>query len=121
MSFKKSGKGILVGCLLSVMLTATAFAATESLNNGGATWYGGEDGEGILYSRLEDNKADNLRYKVTVWVKSDTGLKSEKTGTTNGVGKSGSVEVTRASTHKKPFTPEKAGYKDFEVVSESIS
>lgn len=93
-----------------------AFAASESLNGGGATWSGGEDSDGILFSQLRDNYNDGIRYSVRVWVQSDDGQKSEKTGTTNAVGAAGQVRVTRASTHSNPFVTEKCGYNDFKCV-----
>ncbi|MCR5630049.1 hypothetical protein [Eubacterium sp.] len=110
--FKKT-----VACLLmatTVLGAATlAYASSESLNNGGATWYGGEDGDGILYSRLEDNKSDGIRYHVTVWCKSDDGQSSSNTGDTFDVGRKGCVSVTRGATHQNIFVVEKCGYKNF--------
>lgn len=114
---KKGIKGFITTCMATMLVTATVFAASESLNGGGATWSGGEDSEGILFSQLRDNKEDGVRYEVKVWVQSDDGQKSEKFGTTNGVGASGQVRVTRASTHSNPFVAEKTGYNSFKAVS----
>ncbi|MGE7920352.1 hypothetical protein ACQKM9_15645 [Viridibacillus sp. NPDC093762] len=120
MDFKKIKKGT-VGLLAAGMMTAgfsvVAMAASESLNGGGATWYGGEDGDGILYSKLWDRKSDGVKYEVRVWVQDDKGQKSEKTGTTSGVDAAGEVKVTRASTHSNPFVPEKSGYNDFKAIT----
>jgi hypothetical protein len=102
---------------MSLGMSLTAFAASESLNGGGATWSGGENSDGILYSQVRDNTNDGLRYKVTVWVKSDDGVKKSKTGTTSGVGKKGQVRISKASTHNNPFVKEKAGYKNLLVVN----
>jgi hypothetical protein len=100
-------------CTAILIFSASVFAATESLNGGGATWYGGENTDEVLFSILRDNYVDGIRFKVTVWVKNDKKVKKEKTGITNGVGKKGEVKVTMASTHSNPFVPERTGYKDF--------
>lgn len=113
MKVKKIKKGftsLLAACMVSSIVTITALAASESINGGGATWYGGEDSEGILFSKVWDNKADGIVYDCTVWVQDDKGNKSEKSGTTSGVEEAGEVKVTRASTHSNPFVPEKCGY-----------
>lgn len=116
MKFKKCITSVLTACAITSALTIAAMAASESLNGGGATWYGGEDSENILFSKIWDNASDGLRYNATVWVQDDKGGKSEITGTTTGVGASGEVKVTRGATHSNPFVAEKSGYKNFSVV-----
>lgn len=115
---KKSVTGLMAAGMLTVGLSTVALAATSvSLNNGGATWSGGENSDDIIFSQLRDNKEDNLKYSVTVWVKNDKGETSEKAGTTSAVGAPGQVKVTKGATHKNPFVAEKAGYKNFVVKS----
>ena len=114
---RKSLKSLVAACAAAMVFAVPVFAASESLNNGGATWKGGENSDGILYSQVQDNAVDGIRYSVTVWVKSDNGSKSEKSGTTSGVGADGQVKVTRAATHSNPFVAEKCGYKDLVCVS----
>lgn len=114
---KKSVTGLMAAGMLTFGLSAVALAASESLNGGGATWSGGENSDGILFSQLRDNKADGVNYSVLVWVKDDKGNTSQKSGTTSAVGAAGQVKVTRASTHSNPFVAEKAGYKNFVVKS----
>jgi hypothetical protein len=120
MEFNKIKKGV-TGLMAVGMMTfgfsMVTLAASQSLNGGGATWYGGEDSDGILYSKLYDNKADGVNYSVTVWVTDDKGNTSQKSGTTSAVGSAGQVKVTRASTHFNPFVTEKSGYKNFVVNS----
>jgi hypothetical protein len=113
--FKKVVTSLLAACMMSLTFSVVAMAASESLNGGGATWYGGEDADGILYSKLWDNASDGLVYTVTVWVTDDKGGTSQKTGTTTAVGEPGEVKVIRAATHSNPFVAEKCGYKDFVV------
>jgi hypothetical protein len=120
MIFKKLKKGVtslLAAGVITSVFTVAAMAASESLNGGGATWYGGENADGILYSQLRDNASDGVVYSVTVWVKDDKGGLSEKSGTTTGVGTAGQVSVTRGATHANPFVAEKCGYKNFVVKS----
>lgn len=120
MKFKKLKKcvtSLVAAGVITSVFTVAAMAASESINGGGATWSGGEDADGILYSQLRDNVSDGVVYGVTVWVKSDDGQSSQKTGTTTGVGATGQVRVTRAATHKNPFVAEKCGYKDLVVKS----
>lgn len=116
MDFKKIKKGatsLIAACMMTAGFSVVAMAASESLNGGGATWSGGEDADGILFSQLQDNKSDGIVYDVTVWVTDDKGTTSQKSGTTSGVGAAGQVKVTRAATHSNPFVTEKAGYKNF--------
>ncbi|WP_110114472.1 hypothetical protein [Bacillus sp. CGMCC 1.16541] len=110
---KKGATGLLAACVMTLGFSTVAMAASESLNGGGATWYGGENADGILYSKLWDRKSDGIVYSVTVWVTDDKGTTSQKSGTTSGVDAAGEVKVTRASTHSNPFVPERTGYKDF--------
>ncbi|HOV25082.1 MAG TPA: hypothetical protein PK566_01800 [Pseudobacteroides sp.] len=116
MKLRKHITGILAGCVIVASLSIAVIAASESLNQGGGTWSGGENENGILYSKVVDEKEDGLAFKVTVWVQSDDGKKVEKTGTTSAKGEKGKVEATKASTHKNPFVTEKCGYKNLEVV-----
>ncbi len=113
---KKGFKGLFTICMVLMLGSTTVLAASESLNGGGATWSGGEN-DGTLYSQLQDNANDGVRYEVNVWVKSDDGKKSEKFGTTNAVGEAGEVKVTRAATHKYPLVTEKCGYNSFKAVN----
>lgn len=113
---KKGLKRFITTCMATMLVTTTVLAASESLNGGGATWSGGEN-DGTLYSQLRDNKDDGVRYEVKVWVQSDDGKKSEKFGTTNAVGASGQVRVTRAASHSNPFVTEKSGYNSFKAIS----
>lgn len=112
---KKGTTGFVAACMMTAGLSVVAMAASESLNNGGATWSGGENEDGILYSQLRDNKSDGLVYDVKVWVQDDKGIKKEKTGTTTGVGAAGQVRVSKAATHSNPFVAEKVGYNNFVV------
>ncbi|HAV90046.1 MAG TPA: hypothetical protein DCW44_02065 [Eubacterium sp.] len=113
--FKKT-----VACLLmatTVLGAATlAYAGSETLNGGGASWHGGID-DGTIYSYVDDEAEDGVRYKVTVWCKSDDGLKTEVTGTTNGVREKGRVKATRAATDKSWFEVNRCGYKNFSCVA----
>lgn len=113
---KKAVKAGLAGCMMSMMMVSSILAASKSLNNGGATWSGGENSDNIVYSKVIDLKKDNLCYKVCVWVKNDKGKRKEKTGTTSAVGSKGQVKVTMGASHSNPFIAEKAGYKNLEVV-----
>ena len=75
----KTRKRILSGLLtLSVCaaLSTVAFAASESIDGGSGSWYGGIDkGEQKIYSKVWDHKVDGRRYTVTVWVVNDNGAK----------------------------------------------
>ena len=101
---------------LTFAASISAFAASQDLNNGGGTWSGGENADGILYSKVVDNKNDGIRFHATVWVKSDDGAYKDKTGTTNAVGNAGKIYVSKAATHKKPTVTEKCGYKNYYTV-----
>lgn len=104
---------IVTSLVLVGMMSGVAMAASQVLNGGGATWYGGEDADDILFSKLWDNAADGIKYDVIVWCTDDKGGTSQKSGTTSGVGAAGEVKVIRASTHANPFVAEKCGYKNF--------
>ena len=114
---KKGATGLIAACMMTAGFSVVAMAASESLNGGGATWSGGENADGILFSQLRDNKNDGIVYDITVWVTDDKGVTSQKAGTTNAVGAAGQVKVTRAATHSNPFVADKAGYKDFKAKS----
>lgn len=120
MKSKKILKQVSVFALLVTMsfgMSATVFAGSEkSISGDAAKWLGGENSDGDLYSIIRDLKKDGLRFSGTVWVKSDDGQKKEKTGTTTGVGKTGQVRVSKASTHQHPTVKEKTGYKNVVVV-----
>lgn len=116
---KNFKKKIVTFGLVSIMtlgLSVSALAASQSLNGGGATWSGGENSSSIVYSQIVDNANDGLRHKATVWVENDEGNYKSKTGTTTGVGKSGRVRITVGASHSNPFKAEKAGYKNYVVV-----
>lgn len=117
----KTRKRILSGLLtLSVCaaLSTVAFAASESIDGGSGSWYGGTDkGEQKIYSKVWDHKVDGRRYTVTVWVVDDNGDKDSVTGTTNGVDAEGEVKVTKTASYDHIFTSNKAGYKDLSVVT----
>lgn len=113
MKIKSSVKKVLAGSMMAMIFSVSVLAASESLNGGGATWSGGENSDGILYSKLVDNEEDGIQYSVTVWVKSDDGISKEKSGTTDAVGSAGQVYVSKAATHKNPFVAEKCGYNSF--------
>jgi hypothetical protein len=78
--------------MMVVALSIGVMAATELLNQGGGTWSGYESDK-TLYSKVVDNKNDGLAFKVTVWVKSDDGNKTEQPGTTKAVGEKGRVQL----------------------------
>ncbi len=116
----KIRKRILSG-LLAVSLCAAmplvAFAASESIDNGAGSWYGGIDEENSkVFSKVWDHTVDGRRYNVTVWVTDDNGDKDSVTGTTNGVDAAGEVKVTKTASYDHWFTPNRAGYKDLTVV-----
>ncbi|HFZ7228094.1 MULTISPECIES: hypothetical protein [Bacillota] len=103
--------------LSSVLITPiAAYAASESLDGGSGSWYGGIDNH-VLYSKVWDHKADGRRYHATVWVKDDNGDRDEVTGTTNGIDADGEVIVTKSASYDHFFTPNKAGYKDYAVIT----
>ena len=112
---KKTITSLLAGITLTSVVSVAAMAASQSLNGGTATWYGGE-ADNIIYSKIHDNLNDGLRHKATVWVENDKGNRNEKTGTTNGVGARGEVKTTIGATHSNPFVKEKSGYKNYSVV-----
>ncbi|WP_404276554.1 hypothetical protein [Exiguobacterium undae] len=116
MKMSKKIMGLVATGVLAVSFAATASAASESLNNGGATWSGGISSSDNLYSQLRDNKADGLKYKVRVWVVNDKGTKSEKTGTTTGKGAPGQVKISVGATNSNPFVANRSGYNDFSVI-----
>ena len=97
-------------------MPVVAFAASESIDGGSGSWYGGIDSNHKIYSKVWDHKVDGRRYSVTVWVKDDNGDKDSVTGTTNGVDAAGEVKVTKTASYDHIFTPNKAGYKDLTVV-----
>jgi len=117
MELKKVISSTVATCAMAAVISISAFAASKPLHGGGATWSGGINSNRIIYSKVVDNKKDNIAYKVTVWVKNDKGAKSEKTGTTSGKGDSGKVQVTRGATYLNPFAANTCGYKDFKAVS----
>ena len=103
--------------LTSILVTPImAYAASESLDAGSGSWYGGID-KHVVYSKIWDHKRDGRRYHATVWVKDDNGDRDEVTGTTNGIDKKGEVKVTKIASYDHWFTPNKAGYKNFAVVT----
>ncbi|UEA31929.1 hypothetical protein [Granulicatella elegans] len=103
--------------LVSALVTPiVAYAAKESLDGGSGTWLGGIDNH-VVYSKVWDNKVDGRRYHVTVWVKDDNGDKDELTGTTYGVKEAGEVKITKTASYDHWFTPNKAGYKNFSVIT----
>lgn len=108
---------IISSLLLASVLVApiAVYAASESLDGGGY-WYGGKDNH-VVYSKIWDHKVDGRRYHATVWVKDDNGDRDEITGTTNGVKEDGEVKVTKSASYDHWFTPNKAGYKDFFIVT----
>ncbi|WP_283619253.1 hypothetical protein [Flavonifractor plautii] len=114
----KTGKRIL-SCLFALSICAAmsvvAFAASESIDNGSGSWYGGIDNH-TIYSKVWDHVVDGRRYNVTVWVQDDNGDKDSVTGTTNGVDAAGEVKVTKTASYDHIFTPNKAGYKDLTVM-----
>lgn len=117
MKINKKLSSVLASFMMVMILSVTAMAASQSLNGGGATWSGGENEDKIIYSKLVDNKADNIKYSVRVWVKSDDGVKKEKSGTTSGTGSAGKVYVSKGATHKNPFVGETCGYNNFIAVA----
>lgn len=103
--------------LAGVLVTSiTVYAASESLDGGSGAWYGGID-KHVVYSKVWDRKVDGRRYHATVWVKDDNGDRDEVTGTTNGVDAAGEVKVTKTASYDHWFTPNKAGYKNFSVIT----
>lgn len=103
--------------LASVLITPIAvYAASESLDGGSGSWYGGIDNH-VVYSKVWDHKVDGRRYHATVWVMDDNGDRDEVTGTTNGVDAAGEVIVTKTASYNRWFTPNKAGYKNFSVIT----
>lgn len=110
--FKKSITVLLLGISLTGVV---ALAASQSLNNGGATWSGGISDDKV-YSKIIDNKVDGLAYKATVWVKNDKGNYNEVTDKTKGMGELYKIYVDIGATHSSFLTPNRAGYKNFEVV-----
>ena len=116
----KAGKRILCS-LLAVCVCVAApmvvFAASESIDGGSGSWYGGIDDNQKIYSKVWDHKVDGRRYTVTVWVADDNGDKDSVTGTTNGVNDEGEVKVTKTASHDHIFIPNKAGYKDLSIVT----
>lgn len=103
--------------LASVLGTSiVAYAASESLDGGSGSWYGGIDNH-VVYSKVWDHKVDGRRYHATVWVKDDNGDRDEVTGTTNGVDEDGEVKVTKTASYDHWFTPNKAGYKNFSIIT----
>ncbi|WP_312068344.1 hypothetical protein [Exiguobacterium sp.] len=103
--------------VMALSFAVTASAASESLNKGKATWAGGVSASDNLFSRVRDNKKDNLQYSVRVWVVNDKGNRKEKTGVTDGVGASGQVKTYVGATRENPLKANKCGYNDFEVIS----
>ena len=97
----KTGKRIL-SCLFALSICAAmsvvAFAASESIDNGSGSWYGGIDNH-TIYSKVWDHVVDGRRYNVTVWVQDDNGDKDSVTGTTNGVDAAGEVKVTKTASY----------------------
>lgn len=117
--FIKTRKRILSALLAASICAAmpvVAFAASESIDGGSGSWYGGIDSNHKIYSKVWDHKVDGRRYSVTVWVKDDNGDKDSVTGTTNGVNAAGEVKVTKTASYDHVFTPNKAGYKNLTVV-----
>ncbi len=91
-------------------VAVTAFATSESINDGGATWSGGVNSSNIVYSQLVDNKVDGLKYKTKVWVINDLGQVNEKTDTTSAKGKAGRVYTSIGASYWNPFGANKSGY-----------
>lgn len=103
-------------------LSLTAFAASESIDGGSGSWYGGiieaaDEKDNRIYSKVWDHKVDGRRYTVTVWVKDDNGDKDSVTGTTNAVDAAGEVKVTKIASYDHWYRPNKAGYKDLSIVT----
>ncbi len=96
---------ILCGCL-------TAMAASKSLDGGRAAWRGGIS-DGKVYSNIQDQRYDNIRYRATVWVRNDKNKYLSRTGKTTGFGVSGKLEAKMNATYANPFRPNKSGYKNF--------
>ncbi|CDF58770.1 hypothetical protein [Thermobrachium celere] len=117
MNFKKLTSSLLLIMLMTVILV---FGASESLNNGGATWSGGIR-DNIVFSQIVDNKVDGLAYKATVWVQNDEGTRNEVTGRTTGFGESGKIYVQIGATYKHIFEPNRAGYKNLEIINAKLN
>jgi len=116
MKFKRRVMSALL--LASLFITSiVAYAASESIDGGSGSWYGGITSSHVVYSKVWDHKVDGRRYNVTVWVKDDNGDRDEVTGTTNGVNAAGEVKVTKTASYDHWFTPNKAGYKDLSVIT----
>lgn len=113
---KKMFSGLFVAGIITVTSVGAAFAASESLNGGSATWSGGVNSSNILYSQVVDNKSDGLRHSVTVWVENDKGTRNERQGVTSGVGEAGKVYTQVGATDDSIFVPNKCGYKNYSVV-----
>lgn len=115
---KLKNKAMMSGVLLaSIFVSPMAmYAASQSLDSGSATWYGGVYNESLVYSKLWDHVVDGRRYQVTVWVADDTGDKDELTGQTTDVDAAGQVKLTKPATYEHKTVPNRAGYKDFAIL-----
>lgn len=114
---KRILSGLLALCVCAA-LSVVAFAASESIDGGSGSWYGGIDKNvQQIYSKVWDHEVDGRRYTVTVWVQDDNGDKDSVTGTTNGVDDEGEVKVTKTASYDHIFKPNKAGYKDLSIVT----
>lgn len=115
---KLKNKAMSVVLLTSIFVSPMAmYAASQSLDSGNATWYGGIYND-LVYSKLWDHVVDGRRYQVTVWVADDTGDRDELTGKTTDVDAAGQVKITKPATYKYKIFPNRAGYKDFVVLPE---
>lgn len=99
-------------CGIILCGSLTAMAASKSLDGGRAAWRGGIS-DGMVYSNIQDQRYDNIRYRATVWVTNDRKQSRSWTGTTTGFGVGGKLEAKIKATYSHPFRPNKSGYKNF--------
>ncbi len=114
MKIKKSFVSLVLAGVLCLSVPIVASAASESICDGNATWYGGftsgSNGEEYIYSKICDEAVDNYRYNGTVWAQNDKGNKKSKTHYTTGYGNAGSFQVTQVATYASATKANTCGY-----------
>ena len=104
-------KGRNMRCVLLASMLVLVFGITvyaESLGSGKATWSGGENAAGYIYSKVTDVRKDGYRNYATVYVRNDKGQQNSKASHTVGAGTSFSAVIK--ATHENPLVVEKAWY-----------
>lgn len=105
---------MIASLVMAFAMSANAQTKTIILGRNAGKWTGGISGKKV-YSQIQDTKRDNLRLYGTVYVRNDIGQTSQKTGYTNGFGKT--IYISRDATYRNLFAPNKSWYSGFKTIN----